>query len=1093
MSRSPSPAPRTIDVILPGGSEQISIDLDNLPFEEEGFEDILSCLNDAQGRVIEFTQIAQEYWRTGNYEFAKGVADLAVKKFTEQHRQSDLPPMHYLLANINLTHARHAPKMILPPDEVQQDKLASDATKKTYLNEAARHLNSIPPGDSTDFLGFLTRGLHQLANRHLDDAYATFEGILSHSPRNVVALIAKARIQYSRRQFREALRTLQQVLQLKPDCQPDPRVGIGLCFWALGEKEKARMAWERSLEVNPSNNSATLLLGLHAMNQSKEAGDDVSQQTRTNDFSRGAKLLSSVLRAEPYTGVGAAAANAVSEIMHRQGGFQKALKIAERAIQFADTLPVVSDSYLRAARACHDLGYDDLARKHYAAAAENSPTKVLAWIGKAQMHVLADEIPAAIHTLDTILASRPECLEATILLASLCAHPRPALSASDATAERKKARELYDRLTRIFSSSRSKAIHNLAEDKDMHCDIARLWQNENLERAGKAYKEAARISLAMSQSANATGVVDPRLLNNLGVLRHLDGDFEMARDYYQEALTNASTLAAEDESMDGVLTSTMYNLARVYEQLGEENSAKEAYDKLLAKHPEYLDAKIGRARMLVSQNRHDEAHRFIKEALETQSDNFNTRAFYTWFFYNCGRLKEGCDFTSASLKMNSNDVYNLCAYGWFLHNTAREGRSKGEEANAERLKTFTRAATSYINALTQDPACAVAAQGLAMIVAEDLLGSWAPGARVNEMKSRGNAREALTAFAKVKESLTDGSVYVNMGHCYFVREEHEKAIESYETALHRYGGSDVSVLLYLTRSWYAKANKDKSFQAMGTALRYCQDAYEKAKDDKSILYNIAMIEQKSLEMLFSVEDLSKRTLEDLEQAVEHAKHAQTLFNALASDESKMLPYNRDIADQRRKYGETMLRKGEDHINRQREYELENKSRMDEARRLRQEENDRIAAKKAAELEAKRQQEEALREARRIARETAAQWTAAYRNDTSSDEEKKPKRKAGTKKVKSEGGPSGDETGGGEVKREKPKKRLKKKKFADEDGDEAMMPAEVSAGEDGQPRPKKPRAKKRVVQDDEEDNDETVKKRRKTLIKSKEIISDSDEE
>lgn len=54
---------------------------------------------------------------------------------------------------------------------------------------------------------------------------------------------------YTQRQYREALRLFQMVLQLRPDCKPDPRVGIGLCFWALEDKERARMAWERSVEV----------------------------------------------------------------------------------------------------------------------------------------------------------------------------------------------------------------------------------------------------------------------------------------------------------------------------------------------------------------------------------------------------------------------------------------------------------------------------------------------------------------------------------------------------------------------------------------------------------------------------------------------------------------------------------------------------------------------------------------------------------------------------------------------------------------------------------------------------------------------------
>lgn len=59
----------------------------------------------------------------------------------------------------------------------------------------------------------------------------------------------QANILYTRRNFKEALRLFQDVLRYNPNCQPDPRIGIGLCLWAMDDKVKARAAWQRSLEV----------------------------------------------------------------------------------------------------------------------------------------------------------------------------------------------------------------------------------------------------------------------------------------------------------------------------------------------------------------------------------------------------------------------------------------------------------------------------------------------------------------------------------------------------------------------------------------------------------------------------------------------------------------------------------------------------------------------------------------------------------------------------------------------------------------------------------------------------------------------------
>lgn len=99
----------------------------------------------------------------------------------------------------------------------------------------------------------------------MDDALRSFEAVLLTKPTNVVALLGKvvchrnpvtrtdglcqARIFYARRNFKEALKIFQDVLRFNPHCIPDPRIGIGLCLWALEHKAKAKAAWQRSMEV----------------------------------------------------------------------------------------------------------------------------------------------------------------------------------------------------------------------------------------------------------------------------------------------------------------------------------------------------------------------------------------------------------------------------------------------------------------------------------------------------------------------------------------------------------------------------------------------------------------------------------------------------------------------------------------------------------------------------------------------------------------------------------------------------------------------------------------------------------------------------
>lgn len=201
---------------------------------------------------------------------------------------------------------------------------------------------------------------------------------------------------------------------------------------------------------------------------------------------------------------------------------------------------------------------------------------------------------AAIHTLDLLLQppNPQRSVEAMVMLASLRAHPRPGVSSSDVAQEKAKARELFDRASKALEHEESLASnghvsHHAAsyinDDLDMHVEIARLWQDESLERTTRALKEALRLSEANEK-------VDPRLLNNLGALQHMEGNLVDARALYEDSLTKAASLGPDIG--EGMSTSILYNLARVYEDSGDLAVAKEAYDKLLARHPEYVDGEF---------------------------------------------------------------------------------------------------------------------------------------------------------------------------------------------------------------------------------------------------------------------------------------------------------------------------------------------------------------------------------------------------------------------------------------------------------------------------------------------------------------------
>lgn len=196
-----------------------------------------------------------------------------------------------------------------------------------------------------------------------------------------------------------------------------------------------------------------------------------------------------------------------------------------------------------------------------------------------------------------------------------------------------------------------------------------------------------------------------------------------------------------------------------------------------------IAAKIRQAQMLMSLNKPNEAHDLLKQALASQNSNLNLRSFYTHFLIQSGLPKPAKEMVFTTLRdHDKHDIYSLCAAGWIQYYQARESRDASSKGVEERRRGFQRSAEFYEKALHLDPLCAVAAQGLAIVVAEDALGTLggtlAPPTPDDAQRRVKNAREALDIFAKVRESLNDGSVYSNMGHCYYASDEFDRAIES---------------------------------------------------------------------------------------------------------------------------------------------------------------------------------------------------------------------------------------------------------------------------------------------------------------------------
>ena len=125
-----------------------------------------------------------------------------------------------------------------------------------------------------------------------------------------------------------------------------------------------------------------MLLGLEAINSSKNTDDD--DDDRTEAYVRGTKLCGQAFK---FNNRNAAAANALFDVLLQRGDRNIPVKLAERTIQFAETIALFSSGHVHAGRLAQMQGSLNEAHRHFNAALKSNPKNSLAAIGLAQVQL----------------------------------------------------------------------------------------------------------------------------------------------------------------------------------------------------------------------------------------------------------------------------------------------------------------------------------------------------------------------------------------------------------------------------------------------------------------------------------------------------------------------------------------------------------------------------------------------------------------------------------------------------------------------------------------------------------------------------------
>jgi RNA polymerase-associated protein CTR9 len=620
----------------------------------------------------------------------------------------------------------------------------------------------------------------------LKQAAKCFEDALRTSGgKNLMAKMGKARVHYSMGKYADALKVYQNVLESSPDLiDPDPRIGIGCCFWQLGFKEDAAAAWQRSLDLNPKSKIALVLLGVYTTHQYAHLPPSDSNFASLTKKAMTQYMVPSFHQDNMYP---LTCATLGSWYVARRV-YEKSEKLSRRAIELTDVGAIASDGWYQLARKEHQQENTEKAIEYYTKADQarggDDRGYIPAKFGSAQMRVLMNDYDGAKFRLEKILQQQPT-MEAQVLLGTLYAEDVFAAQANnspdDKSAELKKALKYLEDVSKAWKDPKKK----LSPDSAVLLNLARLYEADHPDKSLKCLEEVEKLELASIPEEDypedmedeallkvaLRELLPPQLLNNMGCFHYQAERFVQARDLFQTALNACVKAGQRDETSDtdALVTSISYNLARTYESEGMLEEAKNVFTSLLERHPDYIDAQIRLAYIILRQKPNDEGPAAVSKLFKENEENVEVRALYGWYTskskkktLNFADDQEQRHYKHTLQKFDKHDRYSLTGMGNISLAIAREMRRDTEQDKEKRRKTYERAVEFFDKVLQLDPKNAYAAQGIAIALAED----------------KKDYATALQILSKVKDTLKDYTVYMNLGHTYCEVKQYARAIEN---------------------------------------------------------------------------------------------------------------------------------------------------------------------------------------------------------------------------------------------------------------------------------------------------------------------------
>ncbi|VEN35073.1 unnamed protein product [Callosobruchus maculatus] len=845
--------------------EVIELYSDQLPDGDE----VLGILRQEKSQLSVWVNLALEYYKQGKIDDFIKILESSRNEANVNYRDYEKDQMRAL----DMLAAYYVQKA---NKEKGKDKRRELFTKATLLYTTA---DKIIMYDQNHLLGRAYFCL--LEGDKMDQADAQFNFVLNQSPNNIPSLLGKACIAYNKKDYRAALAFYKKALRTNPNCPAAVRLGMGHCFIKLNNLEKARLAFERALQLDPKCVGALVGLAILKLN--------LQQPESIRD---GVQMLSKAYTIDSSDPM---VLNHLANHFFFKKDYSKVQHLALHAFHNTENEAMRAESCYQLARAFQVQGdYDQAFQYYYQATQFSPPSFVLPHFGLGQMYIYRGDTENAAQCFEKVLKVQPGNYETMKILGSLYAN-------SSSQSKRDIAKVHLKKVTDQFP-----------DDIEAWIELAQILEQSDLHASLNAYETAMQLL-----RKNVQADIPVELLNNVGALQFRLGNLEEAKKNIEEALSRAKTEAAHDPQYYNSVSVTMtYNLARLNEALCLFDKAEKLYKDIIKEHPNYVDCYLRLGCMARDKGQIYEASDWYKEALKVNTEHPDAWSLMGNLHLAKQEWGPGQKKFEMILKnpATSQDAYSLIALGnvWLqtLHQPTKD---------KERMKRHQeRALALYKQVLKIDPKNIFAANGVGAVLAH-----------------KGAVNEARDIFAQVREATADFSdVWLNIAHIYVEQKQFVSAIQMYENCLRKfYKYNNVEVLQYLARA-YHKAGKFK--EAKMVLLR----ARRVAPQDSVLLYNIAFIMQRLATQILKDE---KSTLSTVLQAVHELGLSLKYFNYLVElgDKSK---YDISLAELEARQCKDLLSQAQYHVARARRVDEEERliKRKQEEERAAMEEEQRLS-------------------------------------------------------------------------------------------------------------------------------------------------------